>query len=193
LHCAIKSGAPLRIVKQLIQAEGRMIAMRNNKSVQELDDTQNDTPLHLALKFKTDYEQILLMVQTNPDVLRITNCKVDTPLHVAIKYEAPLEIIQLLVEMDPSALVLKNGMRAHDDEQMRPADTPLSLAVKKQYSLEVVRLLVDEHAQVLGCIDFNGATVVNVAYNEGMLQHVEFFEAILAAICLPRTPDTLTP
>ena len=193
LHCAIKSGAPLRIVKQLIQAEGRMVAMRNNKSVQELDEAQNDTPLHLALKFKTDYGQIQLMVQTNPDVLRMTNCKVDTPLHVAIKYEAPLEIIQLLVEMDPSVLVVKNGMRANDDEQMRPADTPLSLAVKKQYSLEVVRLLVDEHAEVLGCIDFNGATVVNVAYNEGMLQHVEFFEATLAAICAPRTPDTLTP
>ena len=193
LHCAIKSGAPLRVVKQLIQAEGRMITMRNNTSVEELDDTQNDTPLHLALKLKRDYEQILLMVQTNPDVLRVTNRKVDTPLHVAIKYDASPETIQFLAESDPSVLVAKNGMRAKDDEQMRPADTPLSLAVKKHYSLEVVRLLVDENAEVLQSIDFNGATAVNVAYNEGMLQHVEFFEATVAPLFPPHSPDTITP
>ena len=135
-------------------------------------DTQNDTPLHLALKLKTDYEQIQLMVQTDPNVLRVTNCNVDTPLHVAIKYDASPETI---------VFVMKNGMRSNCDEHMRPADTPLSLAVKKHYGLDVVRLLVDTCADVLQFIDFNGATVVNVAYSEGMLQHVEFLERCAGA------------
>jgi len=192
LHCAIKSGAPFRVVKQLVQAESRMITMRNNRSV-IWSDTQFDTPLHLALKLQRDYEQIQLMVHADPNVLRITNCKADTPLHVAIKYDASAETTQFLAEMDPSVLVVQNCMRANDDEHMCPADTPLSLAVKKRCGLDVVRLLVDEDAQVLRSIDFDGDTVLNVAYNEGMLEHVEFFEAILAPIFPPHSPDTITP
>ena len=171
LHFALKNNATSPVLEHLVRFDARALGIRN--------DTQNNTPLHLALLFKRDRALIEQMVQADSSVLHNINIDGDTPLHVAIKGKASRDIIIALVTACPNVRIVKNNICLAGEQQRRAADTPFSLAIKGSYALNVVRLLVDDHKTVLHCVDARGETPVHAALQKGLFRHVKFmFEAV---------------
>jgi ankyrin repeat protein len=85
----------------------------------EKEDSQEDTPLHLAaVAWKTDSVKFLL--EQWPEGTRVTNELRATPLHLAI-FAGHTEVVRLLVEAWPE------GMREREEN----LSTPLHLASEK--------------------------------------------------------------
>ena len=103
-----------------------------NKGNPNIQDTDGDTPLHLAVNSKhSDYVAILLAAGANPDII---NNKGDTPLRMATSF-SNLTVIQLLL-----------NNRANPNITTHNNESPLHSAVHKELNPQILKLLLSANA-----------------------------------------------
>ncbi|XP_011006809.1 PREDICTED: transient receptor potential cation channel subfamily A member 1-like isoform X2 [Populus euphratica] len=109
LHVAVSYGSD-NIIAYLVKEFPSLITMQNS---------QNDTVLHLAARERTAIHAIKSLVELNPSLMRMANGKRNTPLHDAV-IKGNVEVAKFLVARDPEVAYYSN----------KNGSSPLYLAVE---------------------------------------------------------------
>lgn len=152
LHFAVKNGAPLAVVKLLVQSYPALLQRGN----------EGRTPLHEAL-VRSDgvVDRDLIELLASPEVVRMEDGSGKIPLHLLCGYryrtaELDLNVVRLLVDLDPETLLipLKNGCI--------PLHSACSLYAKPE-SLPAIRYMIERCPGSVMTLNGNGETSLHMA------------------------------
>lgn len=128
-----------------------------------LNDSDENTPLHLALQKGLDYDIIKKIMKLSPNMLNVFNSKGLSPFMIACKYGASIEVVKLLLG--------KSEIRAANVK----GNTALLYAARAGRD-DIVDLLLKKKVAVKRLHNVNGKTILHKAVKSGNFELLQLLD-----------------
>lgn len=129
LHIALTLNPPMEVIQNLLQfADG-------HQATQIKEDRNGYLPLHCAIRYRSSFEVINLLVNTYKDGVSVRDKNQWSSIHLASYFNSDPEVVDLLLKTDSSLARMKTKQNA----------LPLHIACQRRANRTIVKSLLRIH------------------------------------------------
>ena len=126
-------------------------------------DSDENTPIHLALQKGLDYDIIKKIMKLSPNMLNVFNSKGLSPFMIACKYGASIEVVKLLLGKSEIRVANAKGNTA-------------LLYASRSGRVDIADLLLKKKVAVKRLVNMNGKTILHKAVKSGNFELLQLLD-----------------